>query len=261
MSRRTVGGVNLWVEEGGRKNGPTLLLMHGLSGTGGIWRGVCDILDEKWPGRWIVPDMRGHGRSAHTSTYGIASHAADMAALVADAEDLYLAGHSMGGLVGILLASGWFGIRPKAVVTAGVKVGWTEDEQAGIAKLIEMPIRWFDTEEEARQRFILVTGLKGVADPASPFAETGIVEEDGKWRLAADNRAASVAYADTADIHRAAHAPVVLAAGEHDRMVSVDELRTLDKDARQIAGLGHNAHVEDPMAFWALIAETTGATP
>tara|TARA_R110000868_G_scaffold101403_1_gene279262 strand:+ start:10748 stop:11533 length:786 start_codon:yes stop_codon:yes gene_type:complete len=261
MSLRTVGAIDLWVEEGGQTDGPTILLMHGLSGTGEIWGGLRDILDRKWPGRWIVPDMRGHGRSDHATTYGIATHAADMAALVSDSNDLYLAGHSMGGLVGILLASGWFGVHPKAVVTAGVKVGWTADEHAGIAKLIDMPVRWFDSEAEARERFVLVTGLKGIADPASAFARTGIVEEDGKWRLAADNRAAAVAYADTPDIFRAARAPVVLAAGEHDRMVSADDLRTLDNDARQLAGLGHNAHVESPDSFWEMIAEATGVTP
>lgn len=258
MSLRTVGGIDLWVEEGGRPDGPTLLLMHGLSGTGGIWGGLRDVLNEKWPGRWIIPDMRGHGRSGHSAIYGIAGHAADMAELVAGAENIYLAGHSMGGLVGILLASGWFGVHPKTVVTAGVKVDWTDEERSGIAKLIETPARWFDTEAEARERFVLVTGLKGIADPASDFAGTGVVEESGKWRLAADNRAAAVAYADTGDIFRAAKAPIVLAAGEHDRMVSVDDLRTLNKDARELAGLGHNAHIENPGVFWALIAEAAG---
>jgi pimeloyl-ACP methyl ester carboxylesterase len=261
MSLRAVGGIDLWVEEGGRKGGPTLLLMHGLSGTGDIWNGLREILDKKWPGRWVIPDMRGHGRSAHSDMYGIANHAADMAALVADTDDLYLAGHSMGGLVGILMASGWFGVRPRAVVTAGVKVAWTDEEIAGIAKLIDMPVRWFDTEADARERFILVTGLKGVADPESEFASTGVVEDDGRWRLAADNRAAAVAYADTQDIYRAARAPVVLAAGEHDRMVSAEDLRTLDGDARELGGLGHNAHIEDPDAFWAMIAETAGVSP
>lgn len=260
MSLRAVGGINLWVEESSRKDGPTLLLMHGLSGTGEIWGGLREILDRKWPGRWVIPDMRGHGRSDHSTTYGIASHAADMAALVTGSQELYLAGHSMGGLVGILLASGWFGVRPEAVVTAGVKVAWAEDEHAGIAKLVDMPVRWFDTEEEARERFVLVTGLKGIADPSSLFAATGIVGDGGKWRLAADNRAASVAYADTGDIYRAAQAPIVLAAGEHDRMVSVEELRTLNKDARQLAGLGHNAHIESPDAFWALIADAAGVS-
>lgn len=263
MSVRRVGGIDLWVEEGGRGHGPVLLLMHGLSGTGRIWDGLVGILREKWPGRWIVPDMRGHGRSAHTPVYGIALHAADMAALVADKTggeqgELYIAGHSMGGLVGILLASGWFGIRPKAVVTTGVKVDWTADEHAGIGKLIDAPVRRFDTEAEARERFVLVAGLKGIADPASDFAGTGVVAEDGKWRLAADNRGAMVAYSDTRDIYNAAKAPIILAAGEHDRMVSAGELRSLDAAAVELPGLGHNAHVEDPAAFWRLIANAAG---
>lgn len=255
MSIRNVGGTDLWVEEGGKENGPTLLLMHGLSGTGEIWGGLREFMADKWPGRWIIPDMRGHGRSAHCKAYGIGDHAADMAALLKGAENPILAGHSMGGLVGIMLASGLFGVTPKTVVTAGVKVDWTEEEHAGMAKLIDMPVRWFDSDAEARARFVLVTGLKGIVDPDSDLAHTGVVEENGKWRLAADNRAATVAYADTRDIFAAAHAPITLAAGEHDRMVSVEELQTLNPAARVLPGVGHNAHVENPHAFWQLIAE------
>ena len=256
MSSSAALQAGLYVEQGGRSNGPTLLLMHGLSGTGALWRGLIDILDREWPGRWIVPDMRGHGRSDHAPTYGIGLHAADMAALVTAAnaaDDLYIAGHSMGGLVGMLLASGWFGVQPKAVVTAGVKIGWSDEERAGIAKLIDTPVRWFETEREARERYVLVTGLKGVLDPGSEIAATGIVPEDGKWRLAADNRAAMVAYADTRDIYNAAQAPVTLATGEHDRMVAIEEQRDLDSASVRLDGLGHNAHVEDPASFWALI--------
>ena len=178
MSLRTVGGIDLWVEEGSsagaEAGGPTLLLMHGLSGTGAIWSGVLDIVKRKWPGRWIVPDMRGHGRSAHAESYGIARHAADMAALTEGCGDLVVAGHSMGGLVGIVLASGWFGAVPRAVVTVGVKVGWTPEEHAGIAKLVSMPVRRFDSEAEARERFVLVTGLKGIADPASGMVRAAL---------------------------------------------------------------------------------------
>lgn len=271
MGLRTVGAVDLWVEEGGgtaggraggSAGGPTLLLMHGLSGTGALWSGLRAILEEKWPGRWIVPDMRGHGRSAHTDAYGIALHAADMAALTAGEDDLVFAGHSMGGLVAILLASGWFGVTPRAAVTLGVKISWTDDELAGVAKLIAAPVRRFATEAEARERFVLVTGLKGIVDPASDIARSGIVrEEDGGWRLAADNRAASVAYADARDIYRAARAPVVLAAGGNDAMVPRADLLALDPDAVALPGRGHNAHVEDPEALWKLIANAAGVAP
>ena len=260
MSIRTVGGTDLWVEDGGNNDGPTLLLMHGLSGTGAVWAGVRDILAKKWPGRWIIPDMRGHGRSAHRAAYGIGNHAADMAALLEGVEKPVIAGHSMGGLVGIMLASGLFGVSPASVIAASVKVDWTEDEYAGMAKLISMPVRWFDSAAEARERFVLVSGLKGLVAPESDLAHTGVTEENGKWRLAADNRAAAVAYADTREIYRSARAPVLLAAGEQDPMVPVADLRSIDPAARILPGLGHNAHVQNPDAFWELIADATGVS-
>mgnify|MGYP002868431595 FL=1 len=260
MTLNHIGAIDLWVEEGGTNKTPTLLLMHGLSGTGNIWQGLKPFLQEKWPGRWLIPDMRGHGRSGHSTNYSLANHATDMSALLVDSEEVYLAGHSMGGLVGILLASGWFGVSPKAVITTGVKVNWSEEEYSGILKLIRTPARWFNTEEEARERFILVTGLRGIVDPNSEFAQTGIVENNGKWRLAADNRTAMVALANAGDVYNAAKAPILLSAGEHDQMVAIEELRSLDRNALQLAGLGHNAHVENPKSFWNLIATAAGVS-
>ena len=58
MSIRQVGGVDLWVEQGGTSNGPTLLLMHGLSGTGGVWNGLRPLLEKYWPGSWVILDLR-----------------------------------------------------------------------------------------------------------------------------------------------------------------------------------------------------------
>jgi pimeloyl-ACP methyl ester carboxylesterase len=183
-----------------------------------------------------------------------------MAALIGDTENLYVAGHSMGGLVGLLLASGWFGIRPRAVVAVGVKVDWTAEERAGIMKMADAPVRWFESEDEARERFVLVNGLKGMVEPSSDLAGSGIAAADGKWRLAADNRTAMVANADTRDIYRAANCPVTLAAGEHDAMVPIAQRRSLDAGAVMLPKLGHNAHVEDPEAVWRLIEQAVAKT-
>ncbi len=71
MSRRRVGGLDLWVEAGG-SGAPVLLLCHGMSGTGAAWDGMRPHLEADWPGRWIIPDLRGHGRSDHAPGYGIA---------------------------------------------------------------------------------------------------------------------------------------------------------------------------------------------
>jgi pimeloyl-ACP methyl ester carboxylesterase len=38
-------------------------------------------------------------------------------------------------------------------------------------------------------------------------------------------------------------------------MVSAADLHALDPEARELPGLGHNAHVEDPARVWGLISE------
>ena len=259
MSRRGVGGLDLWVAEGGSGE-PALLLCHGMSGTGAVWDGLVSHLEADWPGRWIIPDLRGHGRSDHAPGYGIAQHAGDLAQLVEGAARVVVCGHSMGGLAAMVLATGWYGARVTDVIAIGVKISWTDAERAQAAKLVEAPVRRFETRGEAVERYLRVSGLAGLVDPDSPAAASGIVEHDGRWRLAADNRCALVAGSDTAEIWRLAHdhANVVLAAGAGDAMAPPGELRALSADAIVLDGLGHNAHVEDPARIRSLIAETVG---
>ena len=242
----------LYYEQGGSGE-PLVILMHGLSCTGAVFRAVADILDKQWPGRWIAPDFRGHGRSPHADRYGIALHAADIAGLLDQSENVYLLGHSMGGQCAMALASGWFGFLPKVVVTFGVAVDWGNEAKARIDKLVHTPVRYFATELEARERFVLVNGLKGYIDPASDIAASGVRQENGQWRLAADNRAAMVASASTRKCYSAAEAPIVLARGANDPMVSEAEHKSLDAASVAVAGCGHNVHVENPAAAWELL--------
>jgi pimeloyl-ACP methyl ester carboxylesterase len=264
MSRRSAGALDLWVEHGG-EGADLLVLCHGMSGTGAVWDGLRRHLEASWPGRWIVPDLRGHGRSDHAPGYGIAQHAGDVAVLVQDALSrqsgrVVICGHSMGGLAAMVLASGWYGVEVADVIAVGVKISWTDDELAQAARLAQAPARRFETRDQAIERYLRVSGLAGLVDPDSRLAASGVVEDDGGWRLAADNRTALVVGPDTTEIHRLAcdHANVVLAAGEGDWMVPGDELRALSADAVVLGGLGHNAHVEEPARIWSLIARTVG---
>lgn len=53
----------------------------------------------------IAPDLRGHGDSAHTDSYGFADYASDVEELMTGKGPYTLVGHSMGGYVGLELAS------------------------------------------------------------------------------------------------------------------------------------------------------------
>lgn len=256
MFRRTNSGAEIWCEEGGRsKDAPTLLLLHGLGANASVWNGLTPILEERWAGRWVAPDLRGHGRSGHAPPYGYAVHAADMAALFAQDEDIVVLGHSMGGVVGMALATGWFGVRAGFVLAFGVKIRWAEGEADKMKELAASPQRRFDTREQAIDRYLKVSGLAGLIAPDAPEAEIGIAEEEGRFRLAADQRSNAAAGPEVSPFYQAARAPVRLAAGSQDPMVSLDDMRPMDPDARLIEGAGHNLHVERPEAIWSHFEE------
>ena len=50
-------------------------------------------------------------------------------------EVMVVVGHSYGGVIASLLASGRYGVQPASVVAAGVKVTWSDEELAGFEAL------------------------------------------------------------------------------------------------------------------------------
>ena len=52
-----------------------------------------------------------------------------------------------------------------------------------------------------------------------------------------------------------ARAQITLARGEHDPLVTDDQLARLQATRVTLPGLGHNAHVEDPAAVAALLTQ------
>jgi pimeloyl-ACP methyl ester carboxylesterase len=211
----------------------------------------------------MLPDLRGHGRSPRAESYTLADHATDLAELMIAnraQDDVVVLGHSMGGAVGLELASGAYGFVPRRVLGLGVKVAWTPEEVARLQGLAAAPVREFDSLEEAQQRFLKVSGLAGLALPGSAPARHGVVSIRGtpKWRLAADPATATVGAPAMEALVAAAKCPIHLAAGEHDPMSKLEDLRRWDPDAEVLPGLGHNAMVEDPAAVWAWLLRTCG---
>ncbi len=214
----------VWHEEHG-SGAPTLLLVHGLGATGEVWRGVCELA-AAWPGARLLVDLPGHGRSGRLPGYSYDAHALQLQALLgARPGAVVVAGHSMGGYVGILLAG--------------------------------QPPRWFDTREEAAARYLRSVGLDGVVAQADPLVSSGIAAAEGRWRLAFDPAANQVGPPDMERCLGAARAKVTLARGSGDGMVSAADLAALPAGALELPGLGHNAHVEDPAALWRLIASAS----
>ena len=91
-----------------RGAGPTLLLLHGLGGSGADWDGVAPALCDRY--RVVTPDLRGSGGSQNLARphgpFSIAELAADTAALLEHlgGGPAHVCGWSMGGMVALQLA-------------------------------------------------------------------------------------------------------------------------------------------------------------
>jgi pimeloyl-ACP methyl ester carboxylesterase len=240
------------VRRGGDPAGPVLLLLHGLGATGRVWDGVVDLLDEDW--HWIVPDLPGHGGSAPLAHYSFGGLAAVVAETVGGDHPVAVLGHSLGGVVGLTLASGWFGARVSAVCALGVKVRWSEQDLAKAAEVAARPSKVFGDRREAIERGLKVAGLADLVSVDAPAAMAGVVASGGGWTLTLDPNAFAVGAPDMTSLLAGARTEnVILAAGEHDAMSPLDHLRELRPDATVLEALGHNAHVENPAAMLPLI--------
>jgi pimeloyl-ACP methyl ester carboxylesterase len=243
--------VKLEADRGG-EGSRLLVLLHGLGATRKVWTKF--IAANRWTGRWIAPDLRGHGASAHAEDYSVNAHADDVAELVRGAEEIVVLGHSMGGVVALALASGAFGISPARVFGLGIKVHWNDDEIAGMRKMAATPARLFESCDDAVARYLKVSGLAGLVAPDTPEALSGVAQSGDGLRLAYDPATASIGPPPMEALMANAKAPIHLACGTTDVMVSREQLAVYDRDAHQIAA-GHNAMVENPSAVWDWIEE------
>lgn len=98
------GEVTLAYRAPERSSGPSLVLLHGLSGASSSWAPVTDRVGGNWR-TWAL-DFRGHGRSDHTpGGYRLDDYRADAVGLLETiGEPAVVVGHSLGSIVAATLA-------------------------------------------------------------------------------------------------------------------------------------------------------------
>jgi pimeloyl-ACP methyl ester carboxylesterase len=254
MTQEFIRRRGLSVAQGG-KGQRLVVLLHGLGANRTVWSRMLAVAGAHWQDRWLAPDLRGHGRSMMEGPYGYATHAADIADLIAGEEpgNVTLAGHSMGGVVAALVGTGWYGPQVRDVAAFGVKLVWTADEEAKARELSLRPARVFATRAEAIDRYLKVSGLIGLVAPDSDTASSGITGSDGQWQVAMDPRAFGSVGPSIPALMKLAGATLRLAAGAKDPMVTREHMLAIDPAARVFDGAGHNAHWESPAAVWDFI--------
>lgn len=245
----------IWVTRGGRGE-RLLVLLHGMGANASVWEPLLPLVERGWNGRWLAPDLRGHGRSAQEGPYGVGMHAADVAACI-EAEGpsvVTLVGHSFGGVVAALVATGWYGPVAHEVAAFGVKLKWNAEEIARARELAARPAPVFTTRDEATARYLRISGLAGLAAPSSATARAGVAGTEGGFRVTMDPRAYGAVGPSIAGLLGLAAAPLRLAAGGRDPMVTLDQMRRIDPAAEVFEGIGHNAHWEAPERVWQFMA-------
>jgi pimeloyl-ACP methyl ester carboxylesterase len=259
MADQFISDHGLEVSRGGQ-GARLAVLLHGLGANRAVWSRMTEIADRHWDGRWLAPDLRGHGGSPARGPFGYAAHAADIADLIKDDDPAktVLVGHSFGGVIAALAGSGLYGPRVHDTAAFGVKIVWTADETAKARELAARPAKTFATREEAIERALKLAGLHGLADPASTVAANGIVAEGAQWRVAMDPRVFGAVGPSVPDLLRLAP-NLRLASGDKDTMVSLADMRAVDPAAWTIAGAGHNVHWENPVAVWDFVKSNKDA--
>jgi pimeloyl-ACP methyl ester carboxylesterase len=239
----------IWSRSGGRGDGPLLVLLHGLGATAEVYAGLEALLPYSWPGGWLLIDLPGHGRSAWDPPYTFQRYAEAVLSLLPAGRETVVAGHSMGGVVALELATD---PRMRGVVAFGVKVSWPDADIEVAQRLAGRPARVFAHRVEAAQRHLRLAGLTDLVAADDPLVGPGVLETADGWRVAQDPATFGVGVPDMPGLLARARCPVILARGENDPLVTDEQLAALVADPVMLPGLGHNAHVEDPAALLTL---------
>ena len=134
-----------------------------------------------------------------------------------------------------------------ATIGLGIKTTWTDEDAAGMAKVAERGVRWFETRDEAIARFLRMAGLDGLVEADHPAVANAVVDSPApgmasppglaRWRLAQDPATFAQQPVVMHQLLAAATGPVVLGAGANDAMATKAELSAFTDQPRIAPGL------------------------
>lgn len=274
LTVRAPDGTELAICASGPPDAPRILLVHGLSLSQEIWAAQRAALSRSW--RVVSLDLRGHGDSADASNgdYSAPALGADVTTVLDElgGDRCVVVGHSMGGmavLAGLaerpeLVGGQVAGIVLMNTAAAAVLAGFGGGSAAaGIAFVRErarsslvgrLIYGGLDAAGHPRGNDLatVVTRLLGVGSRTPP----GAVELVRRLVLASRPHVAgqlwrTVGTIDLLAVVRAVDVPVLVVAGERDRVLPAHHSRRLmellpDAELLSLPAVGHVAMLERP---------------
>ncbi|KAJ9605148.1 hypothetical protein H2200_010538 [Cladophialophora chaetospira] len=230
----------LYYEVEGNSDGPTILFIHGLGGTTNAYQPIVPDLQDYNIVRF---DWGGHGRSSTPKTTSIESYVADAEAVLNELKlsNVYVVGHSLGGLVALHFAAK-LSDKVKALVLFGPISPPPEAGQQGL---------------KGRAAAVREKGMAGIADTVvgNAFAAESYKSRRGEVALAREMLtrqdpegyalACEAAANSTPPAFDQIKAKVVVVSGKEDKVSTVQAGETttqkLGSNAKQevFEGVGH----------------------
>ncbi len=239
--------------------GPPLIILHGLFGSGRNWTGIAKKLAANW--RVMTVDLRNHGASPWDADMNYALMAEDVLALI-EAEKLdspVLLGHSMGGKTAMMAAL----TNPDAIGAlivadiAPVSYGHSHEPSVDALRSIDLAaVKRRGDADAALRDAVPEAALRGFLLHNLAFEAEG-----PRWRLNLDaidrnmdrltgfpDRSAGVAYGG----------PSMFVVGANSDYVQPDHHATIrqlfpEASILLIADAGHWLHAEKPAEFFDLV--------
>jgi pimeloyl-ACP methyl ester carboxylesterase len=242
-------------EEG---EGPTLILLHGLFGSGQNWGAIRRVLSARH--RVLTPDLRNHGLSPRASAMDYAAMAADVietmdAAGVARAAVL---GHSMGGKVAMALALAHPTRVERLVVADIAPVRYRPALRGYVAAMQAVPLRPGLTRKDADARLAETIPEAGIR--AFLLQSLRFEQDPPAWRLGLEELAAAMPVIEGFEIAPGARydGKVLVLAGETSGYVRPEHHDTFlalfpNATFATVPKAGHWLHAENPQGFLAAL--------
>lgn len=256
MERVRCDGSNICYSDQGK--GEVIVLLHGFCGSAEYWEQVIPGLSSNY--RVIAPDLRGHGASeAPLGPYSIEQMADDVLGLLdlLEISECTLLGHSLGGYITLSFAQRYasrlkgFGLIHSTAYPDSEEArenrlkSVSRIQNEGITPFVDGFVPGLFAEATASESPQLLERAKEIGYRTPPQGAAGAA-------LAMRERP------DRRDVLSATTLPVLLIAGEQDKLIPAERTFTSDNPnvtQHVISGVGHMSLFEAPEQLAEVIKE------
>lgn len=244
------------------------MILHGIYGQGGNWRGWANRLLRRCPG-WgaLLVDLRMHGRSQGAPPpHTVAACAEDLVAVLhersASGQPVAgVLGHSFGGKVALELRN--HVALPTWVIDSspGARPEFLESAQGSAVKKVLECLESAPAHFSRRDDFVEYLLGNGLAEPVAKWMAMNLESDGTGYRLTLDPAAMRALLSDYFRVDSwpriiECHAPVRVAVATRDSSIAPDDQRKLERLSEEMDHLqirrvesGHWMHVEAPEAL------------